>query len=57
MNASVGKSFGLGRTLLKLTLQGDNLLGKRFYDHTSYYRLIGMPKPGRNFSLMASWQF
>lgn len=57
LNASVGKSFGLGRTLLKLTLQGDNLLGKRFYDHTSYYRLIGVPEPGRNFSLMASWQF
>ena len=57
LNASIGKRFLAGKHLLELTLRGENLLGTRYYDHTSYYRLIGVPEPGRNFSLMASWSF
>lgn len=57
LNASVGKRFPLGDDQLELTLRGENLLGKRYYDHTSYYRLIGVPEPGRNFSAMVSWKF
>ena len=57
LNASIGKKFTLGTNLLELTLRGENLLGKRYYDHTSYYRLIGVPEPGRNFSAMVSWMF
>ena len=57
LNASIGKSFKLGDNQLELTLRGENLLGKRYYDHTNYYRLIGVPEPGRNFSAMVSWKF
>lgn len=57
LNASVGKSFPAGNGAIRLTLRCDNLLGTRYYDHTSYYRLIGVPEPGRNLSLMASWDF
>ena len=57
LNASIGKNFMLGSNQLELTLRGENLLGKRYYDHTSYYRLIGVPEPGRNFSAMVSWKF
>ena len=57
LNASIGKNFMLGGNQLELTLRGENLLGKRYYDHTSYYRLIGVPEPGRNFSAMLSWKF
>ena len=57
LNASVGKSMKAGKGTLELALRGENLLGKRYYDHTSYYRLIGVPEPGRNFSLMATWNF
>lgn len=57
LNASVGKSMRVGKGTLELTLRGENLLGIRYYDHTSYYRLIGVPEPGRNFSLMAAWNF
>jgi iron complex outermembrane receptor protein len=57
LNASAGKHFALGATKLKITLQAVNLLNKRYYDHTSYYRLIDVPEPGRNLSLMAGLEF
>ncbi len=57
VNASVGKDFAVGGHQLELTLRAENLLNKRYYDHTSYYRLIGVPEPGRNFSVMAAWKF
>lgn len=57
LNASIGKKFKLGENLLEITIRGENLLGKRYYDHTSYYRLMGVPEPGRNFSAMVSWNF
>ncbi len=57
LNVSAGKSFPAGRTDLRLTLRCENLLGEKYFDHTSYYRLIGVPEPGRNFSLMAAWNF
>lgn len=57
LNASIGKKFKLGENQLEITIRGENLLGKRYYDHTSYYRLMGVPEPGRNFSAMVSWNF
>ena len=56
LNASIGKQFAWGKNQLSITLRAENLLNKRYYDHTSYYRLIGVPEPGRNFSLMLKWQ-
>lgn len=57
LNAAVGKSVPLFGNVLRLTLRCENILGRRYYDHTSYYRLIGVPEPGRNLSLMAAWKF
>ena len=57
LNAQAGKHFDLGRCTLKVTLHADNLLNRRYYDHTSYYRLIDVPEPGRNFSLMIGVDF
>ena len=57
VNISLGKSLPLGKDILRLTLRCDNLLGVRHYDHTSYYRLIGVPAPGRDISVMAAWNF
>lgn len=57
LGASAGKSFHLGGSMLRVTLRCENILNKRYYDHTNYYRLIGVPEPGRNFSLMAAWSF
>ena len=57
LNLSAGKEFPLGKTLLKAGLQVENLLNRRYYDHTSYYRLIGVPEPGLNASLMLGLDF
>ena len=57
LNAAIGKSFRLREQTLRLTLRGENLLNRRYFDHTSFYRLIGVPEPGRNFSLMLAWDF
>ena len=37
---------------MSVHVQGLNLLGKRYYDVTSYYRLIDVPGPGRQFSVL-----
>ncbi len=52
LNLSAGKVFQLRGTSLDVSLHADNLLNKRYYDHTSYYRLIDVPEPGRNVSVM-----
>ena len=57
LNLSAGKDFLLGGTTLHVALHADNLLDHRYYDHTSYYRLIDVPEPGRNFSLMVGLEF
>ena len=57
LNFSAGKQFPLGGSVLKIALHADNLLNKRYFDHTSYYRLIDVPEPGRNFSMMIGVEF
>ena len=58
LNASAGKHFELGKQVtLKVALRADNLLNRRYYDHTSYYRLIDVPEPGRNFALTVGADF
>ena len=57
LNASAGKHFSLGKAVLSLALHADNLLNRRYYDHTSYYRLIDVPEPGRNLSLRLGIEF
>ena len=57
LNLSAGKQFPLGKTLLKTGLQVGNLLNRRYYDHTSYYRLIGVPEPGIGASLILGLEF
>ncbi len=57
LNAAAGKHFSLGKNTVKVALHADNLLNKRYYDHTSYYRLIDVPEPGRNLSLMVGLDF
>lgn len=56
-NMAIGKVFAWKDYRLRLNLQGQNLLNKKYYDHTSYYRLIDVPEPGRNFSVMVGFDF
>ena len=58
LNLSLGQHFDWKKVgEIKVALHADNLLNKRYYDHTSYYRLIDVPEPGRNFSLMVGLEF
>lgn len=56
-NLSAGRSFAWKNHKIKVSIQGQNLFNKRYYDHTSYYRLIDVPEPGRNFSIMLGLNF
>ena len=57
LNLSAGKDFLMGGTTFHVALHADNLLNRRYYDHTSYYRLIDVPEPGRNISVMVGLEF
>jgi iron complex outermembrane receptor protein len=57
LNAACGRSFAVGGTGLKVGLQANNLLNRRYYDHTGFYRLIDVPEAGRNFSVMTGFNF
>lgn len=58
LNLSAGKRFLLTPdAVLKIVFHADNLLNTHYYDHISYYRLIDVPEPGRNFSLMVGVEF
>ena len=57
LNFSAGKQFPLGGSVLKIAFHADNLLNKRYFDHTSFYRLIDVPEPGRNISMMVGLEF
>lgn len=57
LHLSMGRSWEVNDSQLKLRLRAENILNKRYYDHTGFYRLIGAPEPGRNFSVMVGIQF
>ena len=50
LDAAATKHFQIGRKTARITLRATNILNKRYYDHTSYYRLIDVPEPGFNLS-------
>ncbi len=51
INVSVGGEIGFGNQKIALAFQIQNLLNQKYFNHTSYYRLINVPEPGRNFVL------
>lgn len=57
INMSAGRSWRMKDATLTANLSCDNLLNRRYYDHTSYYRLIGVPEAGRNFSVSVGLAF
>ena len=57
LNLSANHRFRLTGSSINVSLHADNLLNKRYYDHTSYYRLIDVPEAGRNFAVMVGWEF
>lgn len=51
LGISAGTEFRAGKQKWNLNLQVNNLLNKRYLNHTSFYRLIDLPESGRNITL------
>jgi iron complex outermembrane receptor protein len=54
---TAGKEFKFDKCTLKIGINAENLLNRKYYDHTSYYRLIDVPEPGRNVAVMVGLDF
>jgi iron complex outermembrane recepter protein len=48
-NSGAGTELMMGKNILSVSLQMHNILNEKYFSHTSYYRLINIPQPGRNF--------
>ena len=57
LNLSAGHHFHWNRCSMQVALHVDNLLNRKYFDHTSFYRLIDVPEPGRNFSAKVAVDF
>jgi iron complex outermembrane receptor protein len=50
VNLSIGTKLKWNQQWVHFTFRVNNLFDKKYLNHTSYYRLIGIPEPGINFS-------
>ena len=57
INIGMGCEPYFGNNRAVLTFQIQNILNTKYFNHTSYYRLINLPEPGRNFILNISLPF
>jgi len=57
INLSFGTDLFFDKQPIKLNFQVQNLLDSKNFNHTSFYRLIGVPEPGRNFVLSVKIPF
>ena len=49
INIGLGGEVNLYKQKVNISFQVQNLLNKKYFNHTSYYRLINVPEAGRNF--------
>lgn len=48
INLSIGSALRVSRQYFNVSIQVKNLLNSKYFNHTSYYRLINVPEPDRN---------
>ena len=51
LNIGVNGKIHWNQTPINWNVTVNNLLNTHYLEHTSYYRLIGVPEPGRNFTV------
>jgi iron complex outermembrane recepter protein len=51
LNMALGTEVNWNNQPVSLSLQIQNLLNRKYFNHTSYYRLINVPEPGGNLVL------
>lgn len=57
VNLSLGTDIKWNKQIINLNFQVQNLLDSKNFNHTSFYRIIGVPEPGRNFILSLKMPF
>lgn len=57
VNIQLGSQVKLQHQKLKVAFQVQNLFNTKYFNHTSYYRLINVPESGRNFIVNISIPF
>lgn len=54
MNFGLVGEVKVKKQIVSISLQVQNLLNNKYFNHTSYYRLVNVPAPGRSFVLNLS---
>ncbi|WP_319589821.1 TonB-dependent receptor [uncultured Draconibacterium sp.] len=57
VNLGVGGEIEIINQKVNISMQVQNLLNTKYFKHTSFYRLINVPEPGRNIVLNVSVPF
>ena len=57
VNLGMGGDIVFRNQRINISMQVQNLLNTKYFNHTSYYRLINVPEPGRNFIVNISIPF
>jgi len=57
INFGLGAEVKVKKQMISITFQVQNLLNTKYFNHTSYYRLVNVPEQGRNFVLNISVPF
>ncbi|AWM13429.1 TonB-dependent receptor [Flavobacterium sediminis] len=57
INLGLGSDIVWGTQKVNIRFQIQNVFNKKYFNHTSFYRLIGVPEPGRNFVLFVKIPF
>lgn len=57
LDASVTLEAEVRKQQFRLSVSGNNLVNTRYYSHVNRWRYLGLPEPGRNFSLSLQFLF
>lgn len=57
VNLGLGGDVVFKNQRINISMQVQNLFNTKYFNHTSYYRLINVPEPGRNFIVNVSIPF
>jgi iron complex outermembrane receptor protein len=57
VHIGIGSNMRFQQQFMSVSIQAQNLFNRKYFDHTSYYRLVNIPEPGRSFIINVSIPF
>ena len=57
INVSAGTKIKTGKSFIGLNAKVKNLLNRKYFNHTSFHRVINIPEPGRTFLINLDYKF